>query len=619
MKQNWKYFLFALVSSLAIFLNLSLFQELKDLDYTKFYHLNLTMMSMTAILLFFWYKKLEKLNLAKEKVILTVLFAIFMLIGEAYVSAGTFTVIYKNPALLLLSIVKVMGYSFLFQLCFYYLDKFLGSIKPKDIKVKHKTLTWFFTKFEEHPFLVSLVVILVLWSIYLIAFYPIVLSPDPSFQIKQYFNVPTKYIDWVIQRDPSVFMTTHHPVIHTFLLGKCIELGRLFVNDNFGLFLYTLLQTVVFASVLAYTIKFAKQNGVKSKMRFLLLCLYALVPMFPFYAIAGVKDTYYTAFMILYVLFIFDIVKNYRHKKMSLKSLFYSFIVMLLVGLFRNNGLYVILLSFPFLLIFARYNFVKLGISFGLFLLCFFSFNNLLVPSLGISEGSIREVLSIPFQQTARYAIEHGDELTKQEIRAIDTLLTYDTLQERYDPEKSDPVKNEFNKLTTKEELHDYLKVWWKGLLTHPTTYIDATLHNSYGYFYPNSHKWYLYASYDKRITENNLVDYHFNGLKGLRSFLAGFGNAFMLIPFFGLISTIGAGSWALLIIAVYLITLKKYRYLLPLLPLFASLLICIASPVNTYFRYAMPYLFCLPVISMLLLSIIKKEQAGAKEGTDEK
>ena len=96
-------------------------------------------------------------------------------------------------------------------------------------------------------------------------------------------------------------MTSHHPVTQTFLFGWCIEFGRAILNDNFGLFCYTLFQTIIYVSVFAYTIKVAKKNGLTNKLCLILLGLYLLVPMYAFYSVSGVKDTLYTAFMILFI------------------------------------------------------------------------------------------------------------------------------------------------------------------------------------------------------------------------------------------------------------------------------------------------------------------------------
>lgn len=606
MKHNIKYFLCSLLSVLAVFLNLSMFKSISKLDYSLFYNINVTVMGLCTLGLILLYRKVGSFKLDKIKCFLTVLFAVFMLVGESYVEAGTYFLIFKNIATIILSIVKIVGYTLLFRFMFYYLDKVIVQFKNRDVRIYNKKLKWYLEKFERYPFRTSLVTILLVWGIYLIAFYPIVLSPDPSYQIKMYFNVPTKYIDWVIQRDPNVFMTAHHPILLTYMLGFAIDIGRFLGSDNFGLFLFTLGQTLVYASVLAYTIKVAHINKVSNKIRLVLLGMYLFVPMYPFYTITAVKDTYYTAFMILYVLIIYDLVKNYKDKKISIKYMLYIFVVMLMMSLFRNNGLHIILVSFPFVVLYTRKNAWKLVSSFLLFYVGLYGFNNVLVPALGVSDGSIREVLSVPFQQTARYVKYHSDELSKEDIEVIDYILGYDDLVERYNPEKSDPVKNEFNKNTTNEDLGKYFKVWFKGLIRHPEIYIDATLNNIYGYFYPNSHKWYIYSEFDSRITEDNLVKYNYNGLDWLRGFLSGYGNIFPYLPFIGLLSSIGANTWALLILAAYLIANKKYRYLIVLTPLIGSVLVCVLSPVNTYFRYTMPYVFVLPIIIALLLGELR-------------
>ena len=609
MKNKKRIILFSILSSIAIFLDLVDFRSIQDMTYEHFYNKNVLVMGILAIILIRLGISNKDKKISKSKTVLVWMFSLFMLIGEAYVGKGTFNLIIANITTIIISIVKVLGYAYVFRLCFIYLDEFIGKIDLKEKVSKNKKINWYMKKMDEHPFLTPLISILLVWSIYMIAFYPIVLSPDPAFQIRQYYNVPTKYINWVIQRDPNVFMTAHHPVTQTYLLGWCIDLGRMLINDNFGLFIYDLGQTLIYASILAYTCAFALKNGVAKRYVILLNLMYLVVPMYAFYSISAVKDTLYTAFMILFVLFIYDFINTKRETLLSKKSLIYLYFVMLLLSLFRHNGVYIIVMTLPFLLVFSKVNRKRLLVPFGLFMITIYSFNNILVPALGISDGSVREMLSVPFQQTARYVKYHADELDSKDIEIIDYVLNYDTLAERYKPEIADPVKNEYNKNTKMKDLVAYFKVWFKGLIKHPETYIDATLNNTFGYIYPNDHNWYIYSTYDTRVTKNKLVKYHFNGLVGLRNILTVYGNIFPYIPIIGLLSSIGANTWWLLILSAYLMTNKKKRYLIALVPLYGSLLFCIISPVNTYFRYTMPYVFILPILTLLLL----KEVRGVK------
>ncbi len=607
MKNKIKILFITLCTIGAFFLNSEgIYQN--EISGSSIFTQGLFVVCVVFFFLYWFYQKYMDHKITVPKKILSALFTFFMLFGNSYLLIDSWDLVFGSPLLFGLSIFMAIGYFFFFKSAFSLLDQQLAKWKMTPFKkVGNKYFRQFLDWFNRHPFLVTFLVLLLCWLIYIIAFYPIILSPDPSFQIKQYFNEHTKYIDWVIQRDPAVNMTTHHPVIHTALLGCCIQLGRVIFNDNFGLFLYSLLQVLTLAAVLSYTVYYAKKVGIPDKYRFFLLLIYALVPMFPLYAMSGVKDTYYTAFMILYVLILFDLVHVRKNEKISLKYALYLLVVITLIALFRNNGLYVVILSLPFVLLVSKKNRYCLGIVLVLFLAITQVYSKVLIPALGISEGSIREVLSIPFQQTARYVKEHEEEVTKDERELYDKILGYDDLATRYDPEKADPVKNMYNKNTTKEELSQYFHYWLQGLMKYPDTYIQATMNNVYGYFYPNSTKWYVYYKYDDRITQNDLVDYHYNQLEPLRQVLSSWGVSFPYIPVLGLLANVGFSAWIMFIMIGYLLEVKKKKYILVLSPLLVSLLVCVASPVNTYFRYAMPYVFVMPVLVLLMLKVRKE------------
>ena len=607
MKNNKMKIWYLLLSLFIIFLNV------ENISSNQFKILNLfqfdfIIINFLVILFIFLILKIKPLPLTKLQKYLSFLFSVFCVLGNSYLKIGSWNLVFDNLFIFFLSILKIISFTYFYQFFLGYVNGLLETdFHGKHLK-KHPVTIKFLDTFQKHPFLVSFLIMILFWLIYIIAFYPVILSPDPSFQIKQYFNEHTKYIDWVIQVNKNVNMTTHHPVIHTCLLGICIQIGRILINDNFGLFIYSFLQIITLASVLSYTIYFSLKHSVSRKWCIILLLIYSLIPMFPLYAMSGVKDTYYTSFIILYVLFLFDMVTFYKNNKISWKYAIYITLVSFLIILFRNNGIYVILLTFPLLILFIRPNRWKFTLVFLLLLGGNQLYNKVIIPSLGISEGSIREVLSIPFQQTARYVKYHDNELTDKQKKQIDTIIGYNDLKERYNPEKADPVKNNYNKYTTTKELISYFKdVWLDGLMKHPTTYMEATIHNTYGYFYPNSMKWYIYYKYDNRITENNLVDYHYNSLSSVRNILSKNAIMYPYYPVVGLLANIGFSTWIIFLLAVYVIDHKKKEYLIVLSPLLVTLLVCIASPVNTYFRYAMPYVFMIPTLIGLIVFNIKK------------
>lgn len=600
MKNTLKNIFCSICAAIAVFISMSSFKSLELTSLSKLYSTNVFGMMIVFLLVVRTLFK-EKVEISKSKKVLCIILTIFMILGESAQSVGRVDLAFYNIATFTIFIFKLIGFSTIFKICFYYLDIFLNNFKNKEINLKNSKMIKFINWFDRKPFLSSFIMILLVFSIYIIAFYPIVLSPDPSNQILQYYNVKTNYVDWAILRDPNVFMTNHHPVMQTYLLGFCIDLGRSILNDNFGLFIYTFIQTLIYVSVLAYTIKFLKNNGVSIKLRLILLSIYLVVPHYAFYSVSAVKDTLYTSFMILLVLFMIDLVRNYKDKKLSNWYILYITIIVILMSLMRHNGFYIAFISFITLILYSRKNGIKLLVSLLVFTMVIIGFNKIIIPKLKIADASIREVLSVPFQQTARLVKYHDKDIETEDKEVIDKILTYDTLASRYDPRLADDVKNKYNKYATKEDLKDYFRVWFKYLVRYPITYVNATMDNMYGYIYPNQHYWYVYDTYDKRITKNGLVDYHFNkNTEFMRNTLIFYESIFPYIPGIGLISSIGFQTWIVLIISFYM---KKKREMIYMIPLYLSIAICFVSPANTYFRYAMPYIFVLPTIVLLNLN----------------
>ena len=560
--------------------------------------INLFLLGLLVILTIYFLNKIKLKNIHILQKILALLFGIFMVLGDSFHQLNSWDMLFYRKLAILITIIRIIGYSFIFIIIFNYLNEWLN----KSEKIK-KCKSNFSLYFDNHPIKCSFIILTLAWLIYMIAFYPIILSPDPSYQILQFFNIPTKYITYAIPLSDKVNLTNHHPVLHTMLLGGFLKLGRLFGSDNLGLFFYSLFQTFVLMSSLIATIYVLKKENVNVKIRLILLCFYAFVPMFPFYAMSGVKDVLYTSFIIFYGIFIYLIVKN---KDLNKKSLLLFLINIILVALFRNNGVYVVCLSLPFVIIFNKKYRKSLLLILIIFISFYISFDKVLLPSLKITSGSIREVLSIPFQQTARLAKESPESFTKEEKEVVDDILNFDTLAKRYDPEKSDDVKNKYDPKTTNDELKEYFKVWFSGLIKRPDVYVEATMNNVYGYFYPGHTRWYIYGKYYSLINGEGVVDYHYNSLRGLRNVLFTFGKNFPYIPLIGLLSNIGFYGLILLTLLVYIIIKKKYEYIFVILPSLISLLICIASPVNSYFRYAMPYIFFIPFVLCLFINEVK-------------
>ena len=527
--------------------------------------------------------------------LLSSLFSLFLIIGTSFKFYNSFELISKNIfiSILIFILMIFVFYKLIFWLCNLF-DNYNGL---GDIKI--------FKLFNDKPFLISFIVIVLCWLVYVIAFYPCVLSPDPSHQILQYFGIDNKYSYYSVLLDENMIITNHHPVVHTLLIGTCVKIGMIFDSVNVGLFLYSIIQILILALTLSCTISFMKKLNVNRLYRLICLLIYALVPVFPFYAMSPVKDVIFGCLIILYIIMISNYI-IFKEKVNFVKGI-KIFVLVVLIILFRNNGIYVVLLSMPFLFMIYHKESKKILIVFISILVFYSTYQNVILPYFKVTPSSVREALSIPFQQTARYVSFNEDKVSEDEEKAIDKILGYETLASRYNPEKADPVKNEFNRYSTKDDLINYFKAWFTGFCKEPLTYISATINNTYGYFYPFDKNWYIYYKYND-VLKNNGFDYRYNNLDGLRKVLIKYGNVFQSIPILGLCVNIGFSTWLLFLMIGYLIYKQNYKEIIIYLPAFIILLVCIASPVNTYFRYALPNIFGMPLMIGIFLSLIKKE-----------
>ena len=65
---------------------------------------------------------------------------------------------------------------------------------------------------------------------------------------------------------------------------------------------------------------------------------------------------------------------------------------------------------------------------------------------LRASQGGVQEMLSIPFQQTARYVKYHPKDITLSENAVLSKILDYDKLAKKYEPLSADPVKGYYQR-----------------------------------------------------------------------------------------------------------------------------------------------------------------------------
>lgn len=573
-----------------------LFQVTKKLEFNRSNTMMITYVVLSLLLFVFYKKYLYNFKNRVTYNIISIIFSILLVFGYSYDAVGNASLVFGNIALISFSILKSIGLYFLFNTSIHLLDNVLKKKNLNEVK-KSKIISLF----ESHPFIFSFVIILLCYLPYIIAFYPVIINYDAANQIKEVMGIHTRYMDSVILLNPNITITNFNPIIHTFLIGGLFKIGHILGNVNFGMFLYSIIQLLIVVSTFAYSIYYLNKIKVNKKLIMIVLGIYSLVPLFPLYAMTAVKDVIFSSLILLYVIKIYDIIKNNQ----TIKQYMLFALLILLIILFRNNGIYTIGLTLPVLLFMKKESRIPLLIILIFNISMYIGYNKVLLPYFEIANTSIREVLSVPFQQTARHVKYFEKDLTEDDKKIIDKVLRYDDLATRYEPDLSDNVKNKFNKYTTGEELNAYFEVWFKYLLKRPVVYIDATINNMYGYFYPNTSSWYIYHKLNEKLPEAGF-DYHYNELSGLRNVLVKYAEAFPYIPIVGTMANIGMVVWIHLLLIGMLIVNNMKKYIPIILPAITLILVCVVGPANTYFRYILPCVFALPIILCILYKELK-------------
>lgn len=441
--------------------------------------------------------------------------------------------------------------------------------------------------FEKNPLLITFIIFFIFSIPFIIFYYPGPVHWDGLQELNYFYKIDA--------------FSNHHPVFPTLIMGLSMKLGRLIYNDNLGIFLYTFPQLMFSCFTFAYILKFMKDIKTSKIIRVLTFIFFLFNPVWYVNGYTIVKDTYYYLFFIWFLIYYY---KFYLDN--SKKNTYLLFLFSMLVILFRNNGIYIVIASLiPYLF---KKNLRKKAVSFILIFILFqFSYNKSL-DYFKIRPSNIRETLSVPIQQTARYIKYYDKQLSKKERNYVENLyrMSIKEIKKKYQPELSDPVKFPW-KVNDKKELIEYFKFWFKCFKKHPKVYVDSFLENYYGYFYPlkkdykDGVAWFIVV-YNKRVNTGYFDLHYLKTFKTERNFITNFTNKLKVTKGIGLIYNTGVYTWVLLILIGYTLYKKRYTNLIFSIPILLTLAFCFLSPVNAYLRYMNPIIVTIPVYLAICL-----------------
>ncbi len=506
-------------------------------------------------------------------------FSACLLLGRSYYETASSVYCFGSVVNGLKTLVAFVGFAYLIYVGMAVIYDFVKNTKFIEDEGKEKS--HFFAK---RSFLKAFLILAAVYGVVVLISYPGTLCWDTLGQIEQVIK--------------GSGYTTHHPLLHTLMVGGLSQFGYVvFGSYDIGLFLYMLLQVVMLAAAMAATIGVLAKRGLKACLLWGLLALYCIAPIYTNIVSVAIKDVPYNAFVVGYVIcFALLMEKPERIKNVKFVLLFVA--IQMGAILFRNNGLVMVLLSggVAFVWLFKKYSWKERIISlvalFGASIAVAKLITFILMQLTSATEGSKGEMLSIPFQQTARYLQLYRDEISEDEKTAIETVLgPVDEIARVYDPKISDPVKMLHDKEATTEAWVNYLIAWAKGFFKHPVVYVEAFLAHIYGWFSPNVSNAIRYECWTEDFSQQGL----FPEAQKMLIFLYRYTDRISVL---GLMQNIGAYVWGLFFLAFYQRKEKKQALLVANMPLWISLLVCMASPCFIYHpRYGLSILFTIPFL----------------------
>lgn len=300
------------------------------------------------------------------------------------------------------------------------------------------------------------------------------------------------------------------------------------------------------------------------------------------------------------------------------KNLIIFTIIALLFCILKNVGLYILLFSFPFALIFTNKHRLFFLLYFIIPLSLYGVYSKILLPNIGVVKGDyIREMSSIPTQQMARTFTY--DKLNDKDIELLSTFYSLDSFKYYKDnPSISDLTKGALYEEYTEKHLKTYVHLWIKLGIKHPINYVEAFMMNTLGWWYPNKNYydpriWNKYLFYDmidaKAWNKDYLEINRYSLIKPYDRYIHSTieENGWTCIPVINTLFTFGFYSLLILLSLILNILKKKYYLIVPYSFIVAFYLTLLLAP-GAISRYYFPILLIIP-ICLSDIFILKEKQ----------
>ena len=528
----------------------------------------------------------EKFKIDIAGLIVAVILSFLYMWCFSYKLSEDTTAMFANSYQVFMTVFRYLGYTVLFYVGY---EIFYNAIKNTELSSNSKNI-----KIS----LISAIIVFTGWMLWILLAYPGTVAGDGVTQLGQYYFKE---------------VSAHHPPLSTWIMGSLFRIGQFITGDGrFGIFLYLLFQAVLGAFIIGYSIATMYKIGIHKAICYVVAVFFGITPIFGLFAQWYEKDLLYSLFTLLFLTKLVQICLSTE------SALIKDYIILAIEGLLcvflRNNGIYAVIPALFMLLIPVKdktRRTLLVGITIGIVILTSIV-NGPVFKAMGIEQTNIREALSVPMQQSARYIAEYGDEVTEDEREVLESFFNdYDNIPNVYEPFCADAVKNTV--FVEKEELPRYFATWFKMGLKHPGVYIDAFMCLNYGYFAPVEQN--AEANGDMPNQEHDAIMSQLNdmGTDGTQNtesigILKSLIYINMVFPIIRYLTMPGIYMWLMIVLTAIILKCKSHKGYVILIPNIINLLVCLASPLCNGMRYELPVVLSMPLIMAVTAVLISEK-----------
>lgn len=445
---------------------------------------------------------------------------------------------------------------------------------------------------------------LAIFAFIVICWTPVYLAAYPGFFM--YDVGGSSYItEW--NQYASGNLNSHHPVLHTLILGFVISTIASFSDFNAGVAVFTALQAILFAFVFTKVIN-TISRVTTNRIIFLVALLFpAFNPVIPMFACCATKDVLFSAMVLLFIVQFINIAKVVKkHYRTSIISLIILSCLGFFVCALRSNGLYAFAIFIPIAIICMKNYRKQIASCLLISLLASLAWLYPVADILNVQSGKNHSIdaMAVPVQQLA-YTYSSGA-LSDTEKNMLKEL-NYQA-PTNYWPTLSDPSRYTFENMSLSEIANAYVKIGFY----HPGTYMTALIQHTQSawnpYSYSNTYNGTV-RSYDEMETSFFPAVYEApsfpdSKIPSLLEQIQNIGRNLYLqgIPLIALFVSLPFYVWLVALAFIRTIEQKKWLFL----PLITLLLLLMASTLiapGMIPRYFLPEMVSVPLLLLLVFT----------------